>query len=54
MDYILNKVFGELSNKVTPVNFLDVAGKLGFFFYWLHDNLQILSKLKLVSLDANK
>ena len=51
--FIIEKLTNELSFKVTPTNLLEVLSKFGYFFYWIFDNLGILSKLKLLSLDPN-
>ena len=36
----------------TPV-ILDILSRLGFFFYWIFDNIQILSSIKFLNADAN-
>ena len=51
MVFIIEKLTNELSFKVTPTNLLEVLSKFGYFFYWIFDNLGIMSKLKLVNLD---
>lgn len=36
----------------TPV-YLDILSRLGFFFYWIFDNIQILSSIKFIKADPN-
>jgi len=50
--FIIEKLTNELSFKVTPTNLLEVLSKFGYFFYWIFDNLGIMSRLKLVNLDS--
>lgn len=52
MVFIIEKLTNELSFKVTPTNLLEVLSKFGYFFYWIFDNLGIMSRLKLVNLDS--
>ena len=36
----------------TPIIF-EILSKLGFFFYWIFDNIQILASIKFLNADAN-
>ncbi len=36
----------------TPI-VLEILSKLGFFFYWIFDNIQILSSIKFINADPN-
>ena len=51
---ILNeKIFGDLiwqPNK-TPI-VLEILSRIGFFFYWIFDNIQILASIKFLNADA--
>ena len=38
--------------KKTPI-FFEILSKLGFFFYWIFDNIQILSSIKFLNADPN-
>lgn len=38
--------------KKTPI-ILEILSKLGFFFYWIFDNIQILSSIKFLNADPN-
>ena len=33
---------------------LNILSRLGFFFYWIFDNISILSKVKLFNKDSDK
>lgn len=38
--------------KKTPIIF-EILSKIGFFFYWIFDNIQILSSIKFINADTN-
>jgi hypothetical protein len=49
----VKKVYGDLvwqPNKLPIV--LEILSKLGFFFYWIFDNIQILANIKFINADG--
>ena len=54
IDFIIDKITNELSFKITPSSLLEVMSKFGYLFYWLFDNLSILTKVKLLDLNHEK
>jgi len=37
--------------KTSPEQYLEISSKLAFLFYWLFDNISLLSKLKILNFD---